>query len=112
MADDLRIQTRVYQLLQWLLPKAERFPRLYRTTVTQRLMDSTLDLQEAITLAAAHSGSSRQRYLKQADACLNNVRIYLRLITDWHWLSLSQYEHVSGLVNETGRMLGAWMKNP
>ncbi|MBV1878087.1 MAG: diversity-generating retroelement protein Avd [Pseudomonadales bacterium] len=110
MTEDLRIQTKLYQLMHWLLPKAERFPRLYRTTVTQRVMDAVLDLQENITAAVVHSGSVRQKHLKQADVALNIIRTYLRLITDWQWLSLSQYEHVSLMVVEIGRMVGAWLK--
>ena len=36
------------------LPKAEKFPRAYRFTLTRRMVDVTLDLQE--TLVAAQSG--------------------------------------------------------
>lgn len=110
MVEDLRIQSKLYQLMQWLLPKSERFPKVYRTTVTQRIMDGMLDLNESISFAVVYTGNVRQRYLKQADAQLNCLRMYLRLISDWQWLSLSQYEHVSLMINDIGRMLGAWIK--
>ncbi len=110
MVEDLRIQSKVYQLLQWLLPKSEKFPRFYRTTLTKRLMDAALVLHESIAAATSFTGSQRYKLLLQADSSLNIIRIYLRLISDWQWLSLSQYEHVSGIVAEIGRMLGAWIK--
>jgi hypothetical protein len=48
VADDLVIFSRCFDLLAWLMPKAEAFPRAYRFTVTQRLMDGALDVQEAL----------------------------------------------------------------
>jgi len=36
MAKEIVILTRTFDLLDWLLPKAERFPKTYRFTVTQR----------------------------------------------------------------------------
>ena len=39
-SSDMVIFTRTYDLLQWLLPKAERFPKLYCSTVTQRLISA------------------------------------------------------------------------
>jgi hypothetical protein len=104
------IFTRTYDLLQWLLPKTERFPKLYRSTVTQRLMNAALDFQESLLEAQAYQDKIRLRHLKQADVHLNKVRLYLRLIHQWGWLSSGQYEHVSRMVAEIGRLLGGWIK--
>lgn len=104
------ILTRTYDLLQWLLPKAERFPRLYRNTITQRLMGAALDFQEALFDAQAYEDKIRLRHLRQADAHLNKVRLYLRLAHQWDWLSSGQYEHGSRMVAEVGRLLGGWIK--
>jgi hypothetical protein len=102
--------TRTYDLLAWLLPKAERFPRVYRRTVVQRLMDAALDFQEALFDAQIQGGSTRQRHLRTADSALNKVRLYLRLAHRWQWLNDGQYRHVSAMVAEIGRMLGGWQK--
>jgi hypothetical protein len=42
MSYEMVIFTRTFDLLEWLLPKSERFPRAYRSTLTQRLMDAAL----------------------------------------------------------------------
>jgi hypothetical protein len=65
------IFTRTYDLLKWLLPKIERFPKLYRSTVTQRLVGSALDFQEALFDAQAYTGNIRLRHLilSQAASC-------------------------------------------
>jgi hypothetical protein len=110
MAEELVLLTRLSDLLAWLLPKSERFPRIYRFTVTQRMMDAALDCQEAVFVAQTHRGEVRKASLQAADAALNCLRLYLRLAHRWHWLSDGQYEHVSAQVAEIGKLLGGWIK--
>ena len=110
MADDMIVLARMFDLLAWLLPTCERFPRPYRTTVTQRLMDAVLDAQERLFDAQGKRGRPRVECLQAADAALARVRLYLRLAHHWHWLSAGQYEHVSRMVAEVGRLLGGWLK--
>ncbi len=110
MAEDLVILTRVYDLLAWLLPKGERFPRVYRHTVTRRMLDAALDVQEGLFEAQARRGKSRGECLETVDAALNRLRLYLRLAHRWRWLSDGQYEHASRMVAEIGRLLGGWLR--
>jgi hypothetical protein len=104
------ILVRVFDLLAWLLPKGERFPRIYRHTVTQRLMDAAMDVQDGLFEAQSRSGRARCEALAEVDAALNRLRLYLRLVHHWHWLNDGQYEHVSRMVAEVGRLLGGWIR--
>jgi hypothetical protein len=45
-----------------------------------------------------------------ADAHLNKMRLYLRLAHHWRWLNNGQYNHVSQMVAEVGRLLGGWIR--
>jgi hypothetical protein len=110
MPEDLVLLTRLFDLLSWLLPRTESFPRPYRHTVTKRLADAALDCQEAVFAAQSRRGPARQDALAQADAALNALRLYLRLAHQWRWLTDGQYAHVSALVAEVGRLLGGWMR--
>ena len=101
---------RTYDLLSWLLPRSERFPAAQRFVVTKRLQDAALDFQEALFLANVHAGRQRLAHLLDADAHLNKLRLYLRLAHQQEWLTAGQYEHVSKLVAEVGRLLGGWIK--
>jgi hypothetical protein len=73
-------------------------------------MNGLLDFQESLLEALSYQGKIRLRHLRQADVHLNKVRLYLRLVHQWGWLSLGQYEHVSQMVAEIGRLLGGWIK--
>jgi four helix bundle protein len=107
---EMVIFTRTFDLLTWLLPHCERFPKAQRYLVVQRLGNAALDFQEAIFHASATRHQERAQHLRQADAFLGALRLYLRLAYDWHWLSSGQYEHVNKMIEEIGRLLGGWIK--
>jgi hypothetical protein len=46
------IVTKSYDLVLWLLPRIERFPRAYRFTVGERLTNAALDLLLGLVEAA------------------------------------------------------------
>ena len=104
------IFSRTFDLLEWLVPRSETFPRPFRYTVTARLLAASLDLPELLLEAQSRTGSPRQDRLAQADACLNKLRLYLRVAHSWRWLSDGQYEHVSRMLAEIGKLLGGWIR--
>ena len=104
------IFTQTYDLLTWLLPHCEGFPKAQRFGVTQRLQDALLDFQEALFEANAQAGELRMQHLQAADADLNKLRLYLRLAQRWEWLNSGQYEHVSRRVADIGKLLGGWIR--
>lgn len=110
MADDMIILTQTYDLLVWLLPRTERFPKSQRFVITERLQNAALDFQETLFLANARSGRERFAALRDADARLNALRLYLRLAAHWGWLSSGQYEHVSRMIADIGKLLGGWLR--
>ncbi len=110
MAEEMVIFARVFDLLEWLVPRGEAFPRAFRHTVTARLLGAALDLPEQLFKAQSRRGQQRRDALAGADASLNKLRLYLRLAHRWRWLSDGQYEHVSRMVAEIGRLLGGWIR--
>lgn len=108
--EEMVIFTRTLDLLLWLLPRTETFPKKQRFVLTARLTDAALDFQEALFDANAHRGRERYAHLQAADAHLNKLRLYLQLAFRFQWLNSGQYEHVSRMVEEIGRLLGGWLK--
>ncbi len=106
----MQIFSLTYDLLRWLLPRTERFPKEQRFVLTKRLQDSALDFYETIHVANAQMGRTREGHLRTADAHLNKLRAYLRLVHEWGWLNAGQYVHVSKMVTEIGKRLGGWIK--
>ncbi len=104
------IFARTYDFLSWIIPKTMGFPRSQRFVITRRLQDAALDFQEHIIEANRQRGRMRLERLRQADAALDKVRLYLRLAVRWEWLTEGQYQHVSHMVKELGKLLGGWIK--
>jgi hypothetical protein len=110
MGQEMPIFTRTFDFLTWLLPVSNHFPTAHRHTFTRRLLDAAFDLREQLESANHHKGRARLEKLEQADEALDKVRTYLRLANSWKWLSPGQYQHVSGMTSEIGRLLGGWIK--
>lgn len=104
------IFTQSYDLLRWLLPCCEGFPKSQRFVLTERLQGAALDFVEAIYAANAEQGEARLRLLRRADGHLNTLRLYLRLAQQFEWLRPGQFLHVSKMVNEIGKLLGGWIR--
>lgn len=107
---EMIIFTRTFDLLTWLLPATNHFPRAHRHSFTQRLLDAAFDLRERLEEANLRKGQARMERLRQADEALARLRLYVRLAAQWHWLSSGQYQHVAGMLAETGRLLGGWIR--
>ncbi len=73
-------------------------------------MDAALDVQDRLFDAQSRRGRSRLAALRDADAALHRLRLYLRLAHHWRWLSDGQYRHASEMAAEVGRLLGGWLR--
>jgi hypothetical protein len=104
------IFTKTYDFLAWLIPLTDHFPRSHRHTVTRRLLDAAFNWLERLIEANGLRGRERLRLLQAADAEMDKIRHYLRLIHHWRWINPGQYEHAGRLVAELGRLLGGWQK--
>lgn len=107
---EMPIFTRTFDLLDWLVPATNHFPRSHRHAMTRRLLDAAFDLRERLEEANLRQGAARRERLTAADEALARMRLYLRLAARWGWLSPGQYQHVAEIVAEVGRLLGGWKK--
>lgn len=96
--EEMPIFTRTFDLLTWLLPMTNHFPKAHRYTITQRLLGAAFDLRERLDEADKRRGAARLERLAQADDALDRVRLYLRLASRWEWLAPGQYGHAAEMI--------------
>ncbi len=101
---------RTYDLLLWLIPQTQKFPRTYRFTVAEHIQRLALTFQDNLVAAGKRQGKTRRRLLLQADIQLEQLRLWVRFARDNHLWSVGQYEHVARMMQEVGRLLGGWLK--
>jgi len=104
------IFSRTYDLVLWVVPQVNKFPRVHRFGVGERVIRYTLDFQETL-IKAGLSKKERLKLLDEADVQLALLRQHVRLCKDLDIIKLNQYEHASKLLVEIGRLLGGWKKS-
>jgi hypothetical protein len=97
-----------YQLVLWLTPAVEKFPRSYKFTLGDRTMATAVEALDHL-IAATYSRDRLNR-LSAANLALERLRFFMRLATDLRIIDLRRYEHAARLIDETGRLVGGWMK--
>ena len=99
---------KLYDVIQWLLPQVQKFPRAYRFTLGDRIINLALDTLEL--LIEATYTRRRQDLLHRANIQLEKLRYLIRLSHDFKLFSPKQYEYISGEINEVGKRIGGWIK--
>ncbi|MFH0831863.1 MAG: diversity-generating retroelement protein Avd [archaeon] len=108
MLHELAIFQKTYDLMQYLYPLVNKFPKSQRFVIGQRIENSALGILEGII--EANQSINKEGALKKTSVELEKLRIFIRLAKDLRFMSFKQYEYVSTLINEVGKMLGGWIK--
>ena len=93
MAKEVDAITKVYDLLLWLIPKIEKFPRSQKYLVGDRIENLMLDVLELL-IDAAYS-RKKQQALRGANLKLEKLRYLVRLSKDLKLLNMKGYEFSS-----------------
>jgi 23S rRNA-intervening sequence protein len=97
-----------YQFLAWLVPTIEKFPKSHRFTIGDRIETIAIDVLEA--LIEATYTRERTQHLRRANLGIEKLRFLLRLAADLRVLDRRRYEYAARTLDETGRLIGGWMK--
>jgi hypothetical protein len=85
------------------------FPKSQRFTFGQRLDNLALDALQN-TVKAIYSGEAKvkQECLSAVVLCLEQSAVLWRLAQERRWLSQQQLVHITGRLDEAGRMANGW----
>jgi len=108
MKEDYPIFVKWFDATDWILDTVEKFPKSVRFTVSGRIVNITLDIMEAI-IEAIYT-KNRLHILERINLHIEKLRIMFRLSHKRRYLSKQQYEYISGILYETGKMIGGWKK--
>lgn len=102
------IYPKTYDLISYLIPATQSFPKSQRFVLAKRIQDTALDFNGLLILARKVDLRERRGVLRRADANLEMLRTCLRLAMELGFLPFGQYEHASKMVVEVGKLLGRW----
>ena len=100
---------RCHELLLWLIPLLDQFPRNRRFTLGERLETGLLDILQLL-IDAAYSRDKRAA-LRQANLILARVRHLWRLSFELKLINIKRYEYGARLITNLGSQIGGWLKS-
>lgn len=98
-----------HELLAWLIPHLDKFPRIRRFTLGERLEAGLLTVLEL--LIEASYTSQKLSLLNKANSKLAVVRHLWRLAFELGVIPLKRYEVGSQKMVELGSQIGGWRKS-
>ena len=107
---DTPLFAKLYDLMAWLTPCVEKFPRSQRFVLASRILDTGYACHRQLIRARKVTGQDRAEALLQADIELETLRLQWRLAHELGSVAVGRYEHGARLIDEVGRLLGAWRK--
>ena len=108
MFQDLVIFQKVYDLILWLYPTVNKFPKKQRFVLGQQIENTVLEILKGTI--QANQENNKTPYLKQISVELDKLRILIRLSKDLKFIGLRQYQFSAEKINEIGKILGGWLK--
>ncbi len=97
-----------HELILWMIPQLDKFPRVRRFTLGERLESTLLLVLERLTEAAYTK--QRKELLREANSKLAVARHLWRLSWELRLLPDKSYHHGAGLLVDLGRQVGGWHK--
>lgn len=98
-----------HELLLWMVPQLDKFPRARRFTLGARLETGLLEVLELL-IEAAYS-REKSSLLRDANRKLELIRHLWRLAHGLALINTRRYEHGARLFDDLGRQLGGWLKS-
>jgi hypothetical protein len=98
-----------HELLLWLIPQLDTFPRSRRFTLGERMEAGVLEVLEGL-VEAAYSRQKDQA-LAHANLRLEVVRHLWRVAHELKVVTTRKYEHGAKLLDDLGRQIGGWRRS-
>lgn len=97
-----------HNLILWLIPVLDKFPRSRRFTLGERLENNLLSILE--NLVEANYTKQRRNILIRTNRQLEITRHLWRLSFELQIISQKTYKHGAKLIDEIGRQIGGWLR--
>jgi hypothetical protein len=98
-----------HELLLWLIPQLDKFPRSRRFTLGERIETGLLEVLELLVETAYTR--NKDTPLRRANLQLEVVRHLWRLAHELKMMATRQYEHGARLIDDLGRQIGGWLRS-
>ena len=108
MVSDLAIWQKIVDMTVYVVPVCNKFPKSQRFILGQQIQNKLLQL--ATTTIEANKAMNKSQLLDKLDTELDQFRFLVRVAADLKLMQVRQYEYISRMSSEVGRLLGGWQR--
>jgi hypothetical protein len=108
MIEDYPVYFKWKTFISYLLDLSIKYPKIVRFNMVDRITNISLDVLELIVEAIYTK--DKKIILNDINLKLETLRALFQLSHEKQYISMKQYEFISKYVNETGKMIGGWVK--
>jgi len=108
MAEDLKLQQKIYDMMLYAWPVLAQFPKSEKFTLAA-------DIKRNMDVLMERCIEAKKKYYKKTtlhdmDVTNEKIQVYVRLAFDLKYINSHKYSVWSGKLVEIGKMLGGWIK--
>lgn len=107
--NDLILFQKIYDLILWLHPILNRFPKSQKFVLAQKIENCSLEILEKVV--KINSAKTKSAFLlENLNVDVDRLRILVRLAKDLRFINIKTYGTFCEKVTEIGKILGGWKK--
>lgn len=112
MLKDFKIYTKMMDVLIWIFPKINTFPKKQRFVLGQQIENTSLGILKLIIQANNEKNKTKKsEYLERMNTELEILRSLLQVSQELKFISFKSLEYIVNQIDEVGRMRGGWAKS-
>lgn len=108
--DDLPLYLAVYKLTKYLYLLVKNFPKAYKFTLGQNILDLAWETLDCTILANSLPNKQKPPAIRQASVAFDKLKIRLRLAHEIKLISNRKRGFLIEKNEEIGKMLAGWLK--
>lgn len=107
----LPLYLKSYQLIKFLQERVRNFPKQYKYTLGQNILDLSWQCLDLVLEANALAKEKKHPKILELSITFDKLKIRLRMAQEINLISKRQFSHIqTNYLKEIGEMIGGWLK--
>ncbi len=108
---ELPLYFKIYQLTKFLYKSVGNFPKAYKYTIGQNILDLAWQLMDLVLEANALPNNKKHSKILELSLMLDKLKIRIRMAQEVSLISKKQFVHIyTYYIKEIGEMTGGWLR--
>jgi hypothetical protein len=110
-SENLPLYLKFYQLIKYLYEGVRNFPKQYKYTLGENILDLGWKCLDLILETNALPNKEKYSKILELSVTFDNLKVRLRMTQEINLISKKQFVHIqTRYVKEIGEMIGGWLK--